>query len=248
MLSPLYMAEISPPEVRGSLMALEQFSIVLGAVLGFWTGYFTRDCESSAFHPVRLLLISIPVPGSASWRTPLGIQIIPGMLLAIGSVFLPASPRLLVSHGRYDEALRSLARLRRRTQAEATTDPLLQVELLEMRAEALLVDKIFGATSKEGTVRAEARAWGQLFSQKYIKRTFIGIMMMFFQRRCQSSPHCSVLLADLIDRMERYQRIVVLWTYFDARNWFARGQRYVVGIWRYWYRAVPRRVPDDHLH
>jgi hypothetical protein len=47
MLSPLYMAEISPPEVRGSLMALEQFSIVLGAVLGFWTGFFTRDgtCE-----------------------------------------------------------------------------------------------------------------------------------------------------------------------------------------------------------
>lgn len=44
MLSPLYMAEISPPEVRGSLMALEQFAIVLGAVLGFWTGFFTRDC------------------------------------------------------------------------------------------------------------------------------------------------------------------------------------------------------------
>lgn len=43
MLSPLYMAEISPPEVRGSLMALEQFSIVLGAVLGFWTGFFTRN-------------------------------------------------------------------------------------------------------------------------------------------------------------------------------------------------------------
>ena len=44
MLSPLYMAEISPPEVRGSLMALEQFSIVLGAVLGFWTGFCTRNC------------------------------------------------------------------------------------------------------------------------------------------------------------------------------------------------------------
>lgn len=49
MLSPLYMAEISPPEVRGSLMALEQFSIVLGAVLGFWTGFFTRDCMGSSF-------------------------------------------------------------------------------------------------------------------------------------------------------------------------------------------------------
>jgi hypothetical protein len=43
MLSPLYMAEISPPEVRGSLMALEQFAIVLGVVLGFWTGFLTRS-------------------------------------------------------------------------------------------------------------------------------------------------------------------------------------------------------------
>lgn len=43
MLAPLYMAEISPPEVRGSLMALEQFSIVLGVVFGFWMGFMTRD-------------------------------------------------------------------------------------------------------------------------------------------------------------------------------------------------------------
>lgn len=51
MLSPLYMAEISPPEVRGSLMALEQFSIVLGVVFGFWTGFATRQCASDPSLP-----------------------------------------------------------------------------------------------------------------------------------------------------------------------------------------------------
>src|SRR5271155_3922273 len=35
-LAPLYMSEISPKELRGSLLALEQFSIVLGVVVGFW--------------------------------------------------------------------------------------------------------------------------------------------------------------------------------------------------------------------
>jgi Sugar (and other) transporter len=45
MLSPLYMAEISPPEMRGSLLAMEQFSIVLGCVVGFWTGFLTRHGE-----------------------------------------------------------------------------------------------------------------------------------------------------------------------------------------------------------
>jgi len=49
MLSPLYMAEISPPEVRGSLMALEQLSIVLGVVFGFWTGFITRSSMSLFF-------------------------------------------------------------------------------------------------------------------------------------------------------------------------------------------------------
>ena len=40
------MAEISPPEFRGALMAMEQFSIVLGCVLGFWAGFFTRGGTS----------------------------------------------------------------------------------------------------------------------------------------------------------------------------------------------------------
>lgn len=110
MLSPLYMAEISPPEVRGSLMALEQFAIVLGAVLGFWTGFFTRD-----------------IPGSASWRIPLAMQLIPGVILGLGCMSLPPSPRLLVQQGRNDEALRALAKLRLRTRAEIESDPLLQV-------------------------------------------------------------------------------------------------------------------------
>jgi hypothetical protein len=48
MLSPLYMAEISPPEIRGSLLAIEQLAIVLGVVLGFWIGFLTRNSECSA--------------------------------------------------------------------------------------------------------------------------------------------------------------------------------------------------------
>jgi MFS family permease len=35
-LAPLYMSEISPKEIRGNLLALEQFSIVSGVVIGFW--------------------------------------------------------------------------------------------------------------------------------------------------------------------------------------------------------------------
>ncbi|KAG6378541.1 general substrate transporter [Boletus reticuloceps] len=79
MLSPLYMAEISPPELRGSLLAIEQLAIVLGVVFGFWIGFLTRNISSSA-----------------SWRIPLALQLLSAILLCLGCFLLPPSPRFLV--------------------------------------------------------------------------------------------------------------------------------------------------------
>ncbi|KAF5375573.1 hypothetical protein D9615_009217 [Tricholomella constricta] len=163
MLCPLYMAEISPPEVRGSLMALEQFSIVLGVVFGFWTGFLTRS-----------------IPSSASWRIPLAVQLIPGAILGLGCFFLPPSPRLLVLHRRHEDALESLARLRMRTPEEAQEDPLLQIELLEMRVETTLVKRVIddGVVDDNDqlqpwNLKAELYAWRRLFQRKYRDRTMV---------------------------------------------------------------------------
>ncbi|KAI0045874.1 hypothetical protein FA95DRAFT_1560753 [Auriscalpium vulgare] len=164
MLSPLYMAEISPPELRGSLMALEQFSIVLGCVVGFWTGFFTRN-----------------ISGSASWRIPLGLQLVPGVLLGVGTYFLPPSPRLLVMRGKREAALASLAKLRLRPLEVARTDPLVLTELLEMEVEVALLQKTTQSHGKN-VWRNEALAWARLFDKRYIDRTMIGILMMFFQQ------------------------------------------------------------------
>jgi len=158
------MAEISPPESRGSLLALEQFSIVLGCVIGFWTGFFTRN-----------------VPGSLSWRIPLGLQLLPGILLGLGSFALPASPRLLVLQGRREEALASLAKLRLRTLTEARSDPLIQVELLEMEAEAIMLQRA-NPSGRGSPLRNEALAWARLFDRRYVDRTLVGVMVMFFQQ------------------------------------------------------------------
>jgi len=74
------------------------------------------------------------VEGSSSWRIPLGVQLIPGIVLAVGCFFLPPSPRLLVLHGKHEEALSSLAKLRLRTPEEMDGDSLLQVRCFVLYA------------------------------------------------------------------------------------------------------------------
>src|SRR6266436_8274794 len=95
MVAPLYISEISPPEIRGALLVLEEFSIVSGIVIAFWITYGTQYISSEW-----------------SWRLPFLLQIIPGLILGAGIIFLPFSPRWLVSKGRDKEALESLAKLR----------------------------------------------------------------------------------------------------------------------------------------
>ncbi|KDQ11998.1 hypothetical protein BOTBODRAFT_113556, partial [Botryobasidium botryosum FD-172 SS1] len=166
MLSPLYMSEISPPEVRGSLLSIEQFSIVLGVVAGFWLGFWTRD-----------------FPGSACWRVPLGVQLIPGLVLGFTSLLLPPSPRLLALHGRDQEALESLAKLRMRVGME--DDPLLQLEYTEMKLEVLLIrrnEPTGPSVHSKSTWRAKVVSWSYLFTPAYRAQTLIGVLVMFFQQ------------------------------------------------------------------
>lgn len=43
MVVPLYISEISPPEIRGSLLVFEEFSIVFGIIVSFWITYGTKE-------------------------------------------------------------------------------------------------------------------------------------------------------------------------------------------------------------
>ena len=43
MVAPLYISEISPPEIRGALLVLEELSIVTGIVVAFWSEYLTSE-------------------------------------------------------------------------------------------------------------------------------------------------------------------------------------------------------------
>ncbi|KAJ7931540.1 hypothetical protein B0H13DRAFT_2247595 [Mycena leptocephala] len=95
---PLYNSEISPPEVRGSLVALQQLAITFGIMISFWIDYGTNYIGGTGAGQKE-----------AAWRIPLALQLVPAVILGIGIIFMPFSPRWLVNQGRNDEALQVLS-------------------------------------------------------------------------------------------------------------------------------------------
>ncbi|KAL1303116.1 hypothetical protein AAFC00_006551 [Neodothiora populina] len=168
MVAPLYIAEISPPEIRGSLLVLEEFSVVSGIVIAFWITYGTRF-----------------IPSEWAWRLPFLIQLVPGLILGIGILFLPFSPRWLCSKGRDDEALQALAKLR----ALPETDHRVIHEWYDIRTEVALQQEILEEKhpnlqdgSKKSAIKLELAQWASLFQPGCWRRTLVGVLMMFFQQ------------------------------------------------------------------
>ena len=69
----------------------------------------------------------------AAWLTPICLQLIPGVALGIGMVFMPFSPRWLVHHDREAEARRVLSSLRGLSQDHE----LIELEFLEIKAQSV---------------------------------------------------------------------------------------------------------------
>ena len=89
-LSPMYIAELSPAKYRGSLVSLNQLAIVIGILVAFFSNY---------------LLVGT---GENNWRWMLLVMAVPAVLLFFSLFLIPESPRWLVARQRNDEALKVL--------------------------------------------------------------------------------------------------------------------------------------------
>ena len=126
MIVPMYNAEIAPPEVRGALVGLQQLSITLGIMISFWIDYGTNFIGGTGRSQKE-----------AAWLVPLCLQLAPAVLLGVGMVFMPFSPRWLVHHDREADALKVLARLRGLSQDHE----LIELEFAEIKAQSLFEKK-----------------------------------------------------------------------------------------------------------
>jgi SP family arabinose:H+ symporter-like MFS transporter len=99
LLSPLYIAELSPTRIRGALVSLNQIAILVGMVLSYFANAWIAREGDAAWLTVT------------GWRIMLGAMAVPALIFLALTCTIPESPRWLLKRGRTDEARRVLVRI-----------------------------------------------------------------------------------------------------------------------------------------
>jgi MFS transporter, SP family, sugar:H+ symporter len=91
----LYMAEVSPAHLRGPIVGMVQWQISFGALIGILVDNYTNA-----------------YPGKKSYQIPLAVMYIVPVVISLFLLFLPETPRYLVSKGKYEAAAAAIRRTR----------------------------------------------------------------------------------------------------------------------------------------
>lgn len=146
-LVPAYMSEMAPANARGSLSGLNQTMITLGMLLSYVMDFVLKD-----------------LPQAWGWRVMLGCAAIPAVILFVGVMKLPESPRFLINHGQPDEARKVLSYIRKDKNE-------IESEMQSIRD-----------TSKQESSAAKKTSWGTLFTGKYRYLVIAGVGVATFQQ------------------------------------------------------------------
>lgn len=137
--APLYIAEVAPVEMRGGLVSLNQLAITIGIMTSYFINYIFTNIQGS-------------------WRLMFAFGLIPAILLGLGMLFLPESPRWLAKQKKFDQAKETLRKLRHTAN----------------------IEQEFAAIEKSLRVR-EAKL-SEIFAPWIRPVLFLGIMLGFFQQ------------------------------------------------------------------
>jgi MFS family permease len=100
LIAPVYIAEIAPPNLRGTLVSLNQLMIVIGISASFFSNWLLLDA------------------GDNNWRWMLGVEVAPAALYFLLLFGVPETPRWLLGNGREHEARAVLERVRGAAEVE----------------------------------------------------------------------------------------------------------------------------------
>jgi len=175
MIIPIYNSEVAPPEVRGALVACQQLAICFGILISFWIDYGTNYIGGTGAGQT-----------DAAWLVPICLQLAPAIVLFVGMIFMPFSPRWLINHGREEEARKVLSDLR----GMPPDHELVEIEFLEIKAQSLFEKRSIAEMFPN---LREPTAWNifklqfvaikKLFTTRAMfKRVIVATVTMFFQQ------------------------------------------------------------------
>ena len=110
-LSPAYISEVAPANIRGRMTTMQQIMIIVGLTAAFVVNYFLAAAAGQSTNEFWL--------GLPAWRWMYLMQAVPAAVFLLALFFIPESPRFLVSKGRHESATVVLARLFGQTVARA---------------------------------------------------------------------------------------------------------------------------------
>jgi SP family sugar:H+ symporter-like MFS transporter len=102
-LSPAYISEVAPANIRGRMTTVQQIMIITGLTAAFVVNYFLAQSAGVSTNKFWL--------GLEAWRWMYLMQALPAAVFLVALFFIPESPRFLVAKGRHDQAGSVLTRL-----------------------------------------------------------------------------------------------------------------------------------------
>jgi len=136
-------------------MSAYQLFVQVFALAGFWSAY--------ASHAV------FPETSVWQWRIPVALQLVPGVVLFVGTFFIPESPRFSAEQGRWDEAEETLSWLR----SIPRGDPELEEEMREVKS-------TMAARAAMEELRRES-FWSEVCKKDVRRRLHVGVGLMVAQ-------------------------------------------------------------------
>ncbi|GAA5903721.1 hypothetical protein JCM5296_002129 [Sporobolomyces johnsonii] len=160
---PVYLAELSPPAIRGRLVGFYEMAYQIMAVVAFWLSYGIRQ--------------TLDLNSTVTWRIPFAIQFIPGGMLFIGSWFLVESPRYLLKKNKPELATKNLCWLRALPPSHSYIEEELSATVVQINRE-----KEVTINEKGNSITKYCRGmWREISAKGIRNRLVIGAFIMMWQ-------------------------------------------------------------------
>ena len=102
---PMYIAEISPAKIRGTLVSCNQFAIIFGMLVVYFVNYLIRNQLGDTGEAIQAAMVSV------GWRRMFLSEAFPAATFLLLILFVPETPRYLTLTGRDQKALQVLTRI-----------------------------------------------------------------------------------------------------------------------------------------